>query len=136
MGSMELEGTRNTVARALLISTISLMVAAGAVGAEEVLNPFDKDPAAAAEGHDIFQKAGCPTCHGLEARGSTGPDLTDDEWRYKPTDEMIFRTITKGRKGTLMPAFEGKLAPDDIWKIIEFLRDSNRQRKARESQTQ
>jgi hypothetical protein len=53
---------------------------------------------------------------------------------YKPTDEMLFRTITKGRKGTLMPAFESKLAPDDIWKIIEFLRDSNRQRKARESQ--
>ena len=35
-----------------------------------------------------------------------------------------------------MPAFESKLAPDDIWKIIEFLRDSNRQRKARESQIQ
>ena len=136
MVSMELEGTGNVVARALLISTILLMVAAAAVRAEEVRNPFDNDPAAAAEGHDLFQKAGCPPCHGLEARGSTGPDLTDDEWRYKPTDEMLFRTITKGRKGTLMPAFESKLAPDDVWKIIEFLRDSNRQRKARESQTQ
>ena len=77
-----------------------------------------------------------PTWHGLEARGITGPDLTDDEWRYKPTDEMIFRTLTKQRKGTLMPPFESKFAPDDIWKIIDFLRDSNRQRKARESQTQ
>jgi len=61
------------VARTLLISTILLTVAAVAVGAEEVRNPFDKDPAAAAEGHDLFQKAGCHPCHGLEAREVPGP---------------------------------------------------------------
>jgi len=136
MISMKVESARATVVRAALISTIFLMTAPVPVGADEIRNPFDKDPAAAAAGHDLFRKAGCHPCHGLEAQGSTGPDLTDDEWRYKPTDETLFRTISKGRKGTLMPAFESKLAPEEIWKIIEFLRDKNRQRKASEPMTQ
>ncbi len=122
--------------KAPAVFIVPLLVFAVPAGADEVRNPFDKDSAAAAEGHALFQKAGCHPCHGLEARGSTGPDLTDDEWRYKPTDETLFRTIAKGRKGTPMPSFEGKLKPDEIWKIIEFLRDRNRQRKAAEPHAQ
>ncbi|MFN0314705.1 MAG: c-type cytochrome [Burkholderiales bacterium] len=78
----------------------------------------------------------CPPCHGLEGRGATGPGLTDDEWRYKPTDETLFRTISRGRKGTPMLSFESKLKPDEIWKIIEYLREQNRQRKVAQPQAQ
>lgn len=49
---------------------------------------------------------------------------------------MLFRTISKGRKGTLMPAFESKLNPEEIWKIIEYLREQNRQLKPSKNKPQ
>ena len=84
------------------------------------------------EGKRLFLKAGCYACHGHEAEGAVGPDLTDDEWIYKPTDAMIFNTIAKGRRGTVMAPFGDQLTPDEIWKIVEFLRDKNRQRHLKE----
>lgn len=95
---------------------------------EELRNPFVGDAQAALEGHELFRKAGCFPCHGPEAEGGTGPDLTDDVWRFKPTDDMLFRTITKGRTGTRMTSFRDKLSDEEVWKIIEFLRDKNRTR--------
>ncbi|HKB84123.1 MAG TPA: c-type cytochrome [Burkholderiales bacterium] len=95
---------------------------------EELKNPFAGDAAAAVEGKRLFLKTGCYACHGHEAEGAVGPDLTDDEWIYKPTDSMIFNTIARGRSGTVMAPFGDQLKPDEIWKIVEFLRDKNRQR--------
>ena len=109
------------------------LLALGAARAEEELkNPYAGDAAAAVEGKRLFLKTGCYACHGHEAEGAVGPDLTDDEWIYKPTDSMIFNTIAKGRPGTVMAAFGNELSPDDIWKIIEFLRYKNRQRHLKE----
>ena len=95
---------------------------------DEPTNPFAGDAAAAVEGKQLFLKTGCYSCHGHEAEGAVGPDLTDDEWIYKPTDSMIFNTIAKGRRGTVMAPFSDQLAPEEIWKVVEFLRDKNRQR--------
>ena len=99
---------------------------------DELKNPFAGDAAAAVEGKRLFLKTGCYACHGHEAEGAVGPDLTDDEWIYKPTDSMIFNTISRGRSGTIMAPFGDQLKPDEIWKIVEFLRDKNRQRHANE----
>lgn len=96
---------------------------------DENKNPFAGDSPAAIEGKRLFLKAGCYSCHGHEAEGAIGPDLTDDEWIYKPTDSMIFNTISNGRSGTVMASFSNDLSKDEIWKIIEFLRDKNRQRR-------
>ena len=104
-----------------------------AVGQEELKNPFDGDANAAAEGKKLFLKMGCYACHGHEAEGAVGPDLTDDEWIYKPTDAMIFNTINRGRPGTVMAPFGDQLKPEEIWKIVEWLRWKNRQRKTPES---
>jgi cytochrome c oxidase cbb3-type subunit III len=95
---------------------------------DEPKNPFSGDAAAAVEGKRLFLKTGCYSCHGHEAEGAVGPDLTDDEWIYKPTDSMIFNTIARGRRGTVMAPFSDQLTPEEIWKIVEFLRDKNRQR--------
>ena len=104
-----------------------------AFSAEEIKNPFAGDAAAAAEGHKLFLKTGCYACHGHEAEGAVGPDLTDDEWIYQPTDAMIFNTISRGRSGTVMAPFGDQLKPDEIWKIVEWLRWKNRERKASEA---
>ena len=95
---------------------------------DENKNPFAGDSSAAIEGKRLFLKTGCYSCHGHEAEGAIGPDLTDDVWIYKPTDSMIFNTISNGRPGTVMASFSNDLSKDEIWKIIEFLRDKNRQR--------
>ena len=108
--------------------TLALLLLGPARAEDELKNPFAGDAAAAAEGKRLFLKTGCYACHGHEAEGAVGPDLTDDEWIYKPTDSMIFNTIAKGRPGTIMAPFADQLTPDEIWKIVEFLRDKNRQR--------
>ena len=115
---------------ALLLSPLSI-----AFGAEELKNPFDGDIAAAAEGRKLFVKTGCYACHGHEAEGAVGPDLTDDEWIYQPTDAMIFNTINRGRPGTVMAPFGDQLKPEEIWKIVEYLRFKNRERKAAEAKS-
>ena len=105
-----------------------LLLFGSARAEDEPRNPFAGDAAAAADGKHLFLKTGCYACHGHEAEGAVGPDLTDDEWIYKPTDSMIFNTIAKGRRGTVMAPFSDQLTPEEIWKIVEFLRDKNRQR--------
>lgn len=112
-------------AGALALALLSLTPARAE---DDPRNPFAGNVAAAVEGKRLFLKTGCYSCHGHEAEGAVGPDLTDDEWIYKPTDSMIFNTIAKGRRGTVMAPFSDQLTAEEIWKIVEFLRDKNRQR--------
>ncbi|MBI3988455.1 MAG: c-type cytochrome [candidate division NC10 bacterium] len=93
---------------------------------ETVKNPYTGNPEAIADGERLFLETGCHGCHGHTAEGATGPDLTDDVWRYRPTDATLFKAISVGRPGTLMPPWEGKLTPDQIWKIIAFIRSKYR----------
>jgi len=106
---------------------LALLLVGPVHSGDEPTNPFAGDASAAVEGKQLFLKTGCYSCHGHEAEGAVGPDLTDDEWIYKPTDSMIFNTIARGRRGTVMAPFADQLAPEEIWKIVEFLRDKNRQ---------
>lgn len=119
-----------TLGFTLLLSPLSI-----AFSDDELKNPFDGDMAAAAEGKKLFLKTGCYACHGHEAEGAVGPDLTDDEWIYQPTDAMIFNTINRGRPGTVMAPFGDQLKPEEIWKIVEYLRFKNRERKAAEAKS-
>ena len=111
---------------------LALLLLGPARAGDDLRNPFAGDAAAAVEGKRLFLKTGCYSCHGHEAEGAVGPDLTDDEWIYKPSDSMIFNTNAKGRRGTVMAPFSDELTPEEIWKIVEFLRDKNRQRHANE----
>jgi cytochrome c(L) len=100
------------------------LIGSAAVGApqDRKRNPYTGDPKAIEEGKALFLEVGCIGCHGHEAEGATGPSLTDDQWRYVPTDETLYRAISNGRAGTLMPPWKDKLSPDEIWKVIAFIR--------------
>jgi cytochrome c(L) len=113
-----------------LLASLAFVVASSAVSDDNSKNPFAGNAEAAKEGKELYLRTGCYSCHGHEAEGAVGPDLTDDQWIFKPTDSMIFNTINKGRAGTLMAPFADQLKPDEIWKIVEFLREKNRQRNA------
>ncbi len=112
-------------AACLLIATTSQ--------AQQIKNPFGLDLAAAAAGKKLYDAQGCMACHGNNARGAVGPDLTDDEWMRAPSDEMIFNTIRNGRAGTLMSPFKDAMSDEQIWQLVTYLRDENRKRKEAEN---
>ena len=105
-------------------------VETGPVPTGQLKNPYEGDPQAIEYGAKLFKRISCHGCHGGNARGGTGPDLTDDEWLRTPTDEMIFNTIKNGRPGTMMSPFRDQLADEQIWYLVSFIRELGRRRKA------
>ena len=96
----------------------------------DLTNPFAGEPQAIENGARLFKRISCHGCHGGNARGGTGPDLTDDEWIREPTDAMIFNTIRNGRSGTMMSPFRDDLTDDQIWYLVSYIRDLGKKRKA------
>ncbi|MBS1829759.1 MAG: PQQ-dependent dehydrogenase, methanol/ethanol family [Acidobacteria bacterium] len=72
-----------------------------------------------ASGRKLFRSA-CSACHGDNAKGGRGPDLTTGEWKHGGSDEDLIRNITKGIPGTQMPAIP--LPEADTRRIIAFMR--------------
>ena len=73
---------------------------------------------AARTGASLFQ-ARCAECHGIDAKGVHGPDLTS-LFASGATDDRVFQTIRRGIAGTEMPA---STAPDEeIRAIVAYLR--------------
>src|SRR5258707_1122485 len=63
-------------------------------------NPHASDMA---EGQRLFV-ANCSTCHGADAKGARGPDLTSGKWQHGSAASEIARNIRDGIAGTGMPA--------------------------------
>jgi len=62
----------------------------------------------------------CADCHGLDAKGYRGPDLTA-LLAGDFTDERLFQTIRKGVPGTDMPGSQA--ADDELLLVIAYLRN-------------
>ena len=80
---------------------------------------------AADAGADAY-KAKCASCHGAEGKGDTVigksmklKDLRSDEVQ-KQSDADLTTVITKGQKP--MPAYEGKLTPEQTAAVVKFIR--------------
>ena len=80
-------------------------------------------------GKKLYMSAGCIACHGGNARGAVGPDLTDDEWLRPFSLQMVHDTIANGRSGTLMSPFKGDLTEEQIWSLVSYIIDEGRKRK-------
>ena len=82
-------------------------------------NPHLNDKASIRTGM-LQYRVRCGDCHGLDARGYRGPDLSA-AIAGGATDERLFQTIRRGVPGTEMPSSN---APDeDILMIIAYLRN-------------
>jgi cytochrome c oxidase cbb3-type subunit 3 len=88
--------------------------------AARIANPFAGDAQAAAEGKQLFGAMNCVYCHGAEASGLMGPPLNNTGWRYGGTPAELYRSIHDGRPQG-MPAWGGRLPPDQIWKLVSYL---------------
>jgi putative heme-binding domain-containing protein len=79
---------------------------------------FDGDSRAIAAGAALFANR-CSECHGADAKGNNGPDLTA-LWLSGVEDSRVFDSIRLGVADTVMPP---SMAPDDeLWAIIAYLK--------------
>ncbi len=80
--------------RALAVAAV-LLVFAMPVAAQPVpdreTNPFIGDTKAVEQGRNIF-RGRCAVCHGMDAKGYRGTDLTSGEWVHGGSDAQLFRT--------------------------------------------
>ena len=83
-------------------------------------NPHLGNKASLRSGKTLYMVR-CGDCHGLDARGYRGPDLTAVLGGMP--DERLFQTIRKGVPGTEMP--QSTAPDDDVLMIIAYLRDMN-----------
>ena len=84
------------------------------------INPLANDPAAIQIGMGIFRSR-CADCHGMDARGVRGPDLTQ-VWASGRSDPGLFKTLRRGVPGTEMPSVGPRTPDDEIWKILAYLK--------------
>lgn len=74
------------------------------------------------EGKSLFRGL-CSGCHGGAARGGKGPDLTDERWLHGDgTDKSFASIIERGVPGTTMKKLGESLKPEQIGKIIAYIR--------------
>jgi cytochrome c oxidase cbb3-type subunit 3 len=106
-----------------MLASLPLAELAGAVKdpAESVVaNPFEGDKRAIADGRRLFIAMNCAGCHGYDAAGNIGPNLTDKAWRYGGTPAAIYNSIFEGRPQG-MPSWGRALPAQDIWKLVAFV---------------
>jgi putative heme-binding domain-containing protein len=88
--------------------------------ARPTVNPFNGNADAVRNGQGIYRQR-CALCHGMDARGHRGPDLTV-LWAAGRTDAGVFQTILKGVAGTEMPPAGIRTPDDELWKVMAYLR--------------
>jgi cbb3-type cytochrome c oxidase subunit III len=121
--------------RALLVGILLaslaglVLMAQGNPEAAKIKNPAAATPASVAAGRQVYQRY-CATCHGTNAEGGSGsdisppaPDLTDSEWKHGSTDGEIFSVIKNGVPPDLnMEPWGDRISDTDIWNVVNFVR--------------
>jgi mono/diheme cytochrome c family protein len=84
-------------------------------------NPYTEDRTAMGEGRRLFVQFNCSGCHGGRAGGGMGPSLRDVDWIYGSRDAQIFSSIAEGRAHG-MPSWQPRMTPDQIWKLVTYIK--------------
>ncbi len=71
-------------------------------------------------GAGIF-KTNCISCHGRNAEGNVGPNLTDDYYKNLGDLEGIARVITQGAANNAMPAWNNRLVNNEIVLVSAYV---------------
>ncbi len=84
-------------------------------------NPLEGNADAITAGMGVY-RVRCADCHGMDARGIRGPDITQ-VWAKGRTDGALFSTVRNGVPSTEMPAHPAPRMSDmDIWRILAYLK--------------
>jgi cytochrome c oxidase cbb3-type subunit 3 len=79
------------------------------------------DAGVLAAGRSIFQER-CAACHGNNAQGMVGPNLTDDYWLHGNKINDLFKTIKYGVQSKGMPTWESQLTPKQISNVANYIK--------------
>lgn len=81
-----------------------------------------KEQSRLASGRGVFQGK-CAACHGANAEGGIGPNLTDDHWiTGQGTPQDVLETIRKGIPAKGMPPWADILKPGEQIDVTAFIR--------------
>jgi cytochrome c oxidase cbb3-type subunit III len=84
-------------------------------------NPLDGNAQAISNGKAMFRTR-CAGCHGPDARGFLGPDLTG-YWAAGGADDRMFDIVRRGVPGTEMPPSDPlRVLDKDIWQTLAYVR--------------
>jgi cytochrome c oxidase cbb3-type subunit III len=72
------------------------------------------------QGKQLYTAFNCYGCHAWGG-GDVGPPLMDEKWIYGGEIDQVYASIAQGRANG-MPAFAGKIAPEQIWQLAAFVR--------------
>jgi cytochrome c oxidase cbb3-type subunit III len=106
-----------------IVSKVPLADLAGARREElapEIENPRAGNKEAINNGRKLFSTMNCAGCHGYDAKGGMGPDLTDTFWLYGGTPVMVYKSIYEGRPQG-MPAWLSMLPHEVIWDVVAYI---------------
>src|SRR5579863_3864199 len=98
-------------------SELRIALLGGVLIAGAMLNAQNRSEIAT--GRTRFQQL-CTSCHGDNAKGGRGPNLTTGDWRWGRSDDAIVKNIQQGIPGTEMPAFP--VSESDGKAIVAYLR--------------
>ena len=64
----------------------------------------------------------CAACHGSDGRGAKGfPNLTDTDWLYGNSHEIVKETISKGRNGVMPPMAAALGTAEDVRNVSNYV---------------
>lgn len=113
-------GLRLFVPAALLLAGVSVFATVATQPQTVGVNPLAGDAAAITQGRNIY-RGRCGVCHGIDAKGYRGSDLTMGDWVHGGSDAQVFKTIQSGVTGTEMPG-QSSMSDEEIWMVIAYLR--------------
>ena len=64
----------------------------------------------------------CAPCHGPNAQGLIGPNLTDDRWIHGGTVEQVFQSVAKGWPAKGMPPWGRVVKPEELAALVSYVR--------------
>jgi mono/diheme cytochrome c family protein len=81
-----------------------------------------------ADGAAVYAKT-CASCHGPRGTPSPAmaiPDLASAPAMASVTDSLLRLAVVEG-KGRMMPAYKGRLTPEQIQAVVAYIRTLSRQ---------
>lgn len=118
-GQLQYDEYKTEMAQAEIVKKEYLSKAANRV--DESTVKLVTDPAVLASGKAIF-KQNCAPCHGDNAQGNVGPNLTDDYWLHGGKINDLFKTIKYGVAAKGMPTWEKQLSPKQIADVANYVK--------------